>query len=30
MKPLKFLHMYADILDLYGDSGNMEVLQQCH
>lgn len=27
MKPLKILHMYADILDLYGDSGNMEVLQ---
>lgn len=26
MKPIKVLHMYADILDLYGDSGNMEIL----
>ena len=27
MKTIKILHMYADMLDLYGDSGNMEVLQ---
>ncbi|MBQ8687469.1 MAG: glutamine amidotransferase [Ruminococcus sp.] len=27
MKPIKILHMYADMLDLYGDSGNMEILQ---
>ena len=26
MKILKILHMYADMLDLYGDSGNMEIL----
>ncbi len=26
MKTIKILHMYADMLDLYGDSGNMEVL----
>lgn len=26
MKSLKILHMYADMLDLYGDSGNMEIL----
>lgn len=26
MKTLKILHMYADLLDLYGDSGNMEIL----
>ena len=26
MKPIKILHMYADMLDLYGDSGNMEVI----
>ena len=26
MKPIKVLHMYADILDLYGDSGNLEIL----
>ena len=26
MKTLKILHMYADMLDLYGDSGNMEIL----
>ena len=25
MKTVKILHMYADMLDLYGDSGNMEV-----
>ncbi len=24
---IKILHMYADMLDLYGDSGNMEILQ---
>ena len=27
MKTIKILHMYADMLDLYGDSGNMEVLR---
>ncbi len=27
MKILKILHMYADMLDLYGDSGNMEILE---
>lgn len=27
VKTLKILHMYADMLDLYGDSGNMEVLE---
>lgn len=27
MKPIKILHMYADVLDLYGDSGNMEILK---
>ena len=27
MKTIKILHMYADLLDLYGDSGNMEVLK---
>lgn len=26
MKTIKILHMYADMLDLYGDSGNMEIL----
>lgn len=26
MKTIKILHMYADMLDLYGDSGNMEVI----
>ena len=26
MKTIKILHMYADLLDLYGDSGNMEVM----
>lgn len=26
MKKIKVLHMYADMLDLYGDSGNMEIL----
>lgn len=26
MKRIKILHMYADVLDLYGDSGNMEIL----
>ena len=26
MSTIKILHMYADMLDLYGDSGNMEVL----
>lgn len=26
MKTLKILHMYADMLDLYGDSGNMEII----
>lgn len=26
MKTVKILHMYADMLDLYGDSGNMEVI----
>lgn len=27
MKTIKILHMYADMLDLYGDSGNMEILK---
>ncbi len=27
MSKLKVLHMYADMLDLYGDSGNMEILE---
>ena len=27
MKLIKILHMYADMLDLYGDSGNMEVIK---
>lgn len=27
MKTIKILHMYADMLDLYGDGGNMEILQ---
>lgn len=27
MKTLKILHMYADMLDLYGDSGNMEIIE---
>lgn len=27
MNSLKVLHMYADLLDLYGDSGNMEILK---
>ncbi|MBR3667883.1 MAG: glutamine amidotransferase [Ruminococcus sp.] len=27
MKTIKILHMYADMLDLYGDSDNMEVLR---
>ena len=27
MSKLKVLHMYADMLDLYGDSGNMEILK---
>lgn len=26
MKTIRILHMYADMLDLYGDSGNMEVM----
>lgn len=26
VKRIKILHMYADVLDLYGDSGNMEIL----
>jgi len=26
MKKIKILHMYADMLDLYGDSGNMEII----
>ncbi len=26
MSKIKILHMYADMLDLYGDSGNMEVI----
>lgn len=26
MKTIKILHMYADMLDLYGDGGNMEVM----
>lgn len=26
MKTIRILHMYADMLDLYGDSGNMEVI----
>ena len=27
MKKLNILHMYPDMLDLYGDSGNMEILK---
>ncbi len=27
MNKLKVLHMYSDMLDLYGDSGNMEILK---
>ena len=27
MKTLKILHMYADLLDLYGDNGNMEIIE---
>jgi len=27
MSKIKILHMYADMLDLYGDSGNMEILK---
>lgn len=27
MKTIKILHMYADMLDLYGDSGNMEIMK---
>lgn len=27
MSTIKILHMYADMLDLYGDSGNMEILK---
>lgn len=27
MKTIKILHMYADMLDLYGDGGNMEILR---
>lgn len=27
MKKIKVLHMYADMLDLYGDSGNMEIIR---
>ena len=27
MKTIKILHMYSNILDLYGDSGNIEVLR---
>ena len=27
MKAIKILHMYADMLDLYGDGGNMEILK---
>ena len=26
MEKLKILHMYPNMLDLYGDSGNVEVL----
>lgn len=26
MNKIKILHMYADMLDLYGDSGNMEII----
>ena len=26
MKTINILHMYADMLDLYGDSGNMEII----
>ncbi len=26
MNKIKILHMYADLLDLYGDSGNMEII----
>lgn len=26
MSKIKILHMYADLLDLYGDSGNMEII----
>lgn len=26
MSKIKILHMYADMLDLYGDSGNMEII----
>lgn len=26
MSEIKILHMYADMLDLYGDSGNMEII----
>ena len=27
MKKIRILHMYADMLDLYGDSGNMEIIR---
>lgn len=27
MKSIKILHMYADMLDLYGDGGNMEIMK---
>ena len=27
MSKMKILHMYADMLDLYGDSGNMEIIK---
>ena len=27
MKTIKILHMYADMLDLYGDGGNMEIMK---
>lgn len=27
MSKIKVLHMYADMLDLYGDSGNMEIIK---
>ena len=26
MKTIRILHMYSDMLDLYGDNGNIEVL----
>lgn len=27
MKTLKILHMYSELLDLYGDNGNMEIIE---